>query len=123
MDKKYCVLCDIDGTILYHHGSIADIKEYEAVLLEGTKEKLEEWNKLDYYIVLLTARPEDMRDMTIKDLERFELPYDRLIMGLPNYCRVLINDEKPYMMQDNINPDTARGIMVKRDKGIKDIIL
>ena len=123
MNKKYCVFLDLDGTLFYHHGSIASIKNNDAVLLDGTKEKLDEWHNLGYYIVLVTARPKDMLDMTVEDLENFELPYNRLIMGLPNYCRVLINDEKPYMMQDDINPDTARGIMVKRDKGIKDIVL
>lgn len=120
--EKFTIFCDIDGTLVYHHGSIRDIETNEPVILEGTKSKMDEWWKLGYYVVLTTARPESLREMTEKDLAGFDLHYDKLIMDLPNYRRVLINDTKPYMLKPgNINPNTAIGIMVKRDKGIKDL--
>ena len=63
--------------------------------------------------MLTTARPEDMRKHTIKELVNNTIPFDRLIMGIERGPRYLINDMDP-----NKPGKRAIAINVKRDKGI-----
>ena len=46
-------------------------------------------------IILTTARPEDLREHTIKELDDSKVPYDRLLMGIERGPRYLINDMDP----------------------------
>jgi hypothetical protein len=43
-------------------------------------------------IILTTSRPEEMRSVTIEEMDRNGILYDQLIMGLPHCKRILIND-------------------------------
>lgn len=118
MKYKKCLHIDIDGTIFFHHGCIADISEQPAQILNDVQRRFKEWQEAGHYIILETARPEELREKTENDLRSFNLYYDRLIMGLPNYPRVLINDTKPYLKED-IN--TAEGIMIQRNTGLGNV--
>ena len=82
-------------------------------------EKLEEWDKKDYNIILLTGRRESMRKLTEDSLRSLGIFYDKLIMGVGGGQRVLINDLKPNKNDEN-NP-TAIAINLERNIGISSI--
>ena len=84
-------------------------------LIEGTVEKFLEWRSKEYYIVVTTARVEGLKKVTEKQLTDAGLFYDQMIMGLPNGCRVLINDDK------SDGTITAVAHCIKRDVGISNI--
>jgi phosphatidate phosphatase PAH1 len=113
------ILSDIDGSILYHYGSLEDIFKYEnePVLLPGVAEKFREWKKKGYVIYLMTARPQTMKSLTIRQLEKVGIYHmiSGLWMGLPHGERILLNDTKP------TGKPSGRFIELKRDKGLKDI--
>lgn len=64
-------------------------------------------------IILTTARPEYLRDHTIKELESHEIPYDRIIMQIERGPRFLINDTDPEKPGRR-----ATGINLIRDEGL-----
>ena len=110
------VICDIDGTLLMHHGDCHQQISKSPVLLEGTIEKLVEWDRAGYNIILMTGRRQSMRAKTVKQLEETGIFYDQLIMGAGRGCRVLINDLK----SADLSP-TATAINVNRNEGIEDV--
>jgi len=110
--KKNTVFCDIDGT-LFKYRKFETYETSEPELLNGVKEKLDQWKNEGHMIILTTARPEYLRDHTIKELTMYQLPWDRLIMEIERGPRYLINDMDPG------KPGTrAHGINLIRDKGL-----
>lgn len=109
------VLCDIDGTLIQHKDSLAEMVKGEMDVLPGVYFKLQEWREKDYYIVLTTARPEGSRGVTERQLAKVGIYYDQLVMGLPIGPRVVINDRKPD------GTDTAQGVCVERNKGLSHV--
>jgi len=92
--KNYKTLfVDIDGTLIIN-SSI----QFPPYVGEGTPLT----NNISYlrdlygsgkvHIVLTTSRPEIMREITVDEMKRHEIPYDQLIMGLPHCQRIIIND-------------------------------
>jgi len=99
----YTIFCDIDGCIFKNLGSVSAIVKMGEVptnnyLLPGATEALNKWYHKGCNIILTTGRPESMRELTDKQLAYFNLFYDKLIMGLNNHPRVLINDDREGMM-------------------------
>lgn len=132
--KKYssgAIFCDIDGTLLSICGldkwdpyKIYDSEEPAESVgyihpLPGVKEKLIEWHVKGYRIILTTARPESLREVTVQTLHKFGIIYNDLIMDLPQGPRVVINDIDPDI------PDMSKALAfnVERNKGISDIDL
>jgi ribonucleotide monophosphatase NagD (HAD superfamily) len=112
------IFCDIDGTLVKHKKPIDSTSEdTELELLEGTLEKILEWDKKGYNIILVTGRRESTRESTKKQLSKIGIIYDQLIMGIGGGVRVVINDCKPD------GEETAKSITTIRDYGIKDINL
>ena len=109
------ILIDIDGTIFKHNQNLSKMATDKQELIEATVEKFLEWRAKQYYIVITTARVEGLRRVTEKQLTDAGLFYDQMIMGLPNGCRVLINDDKPD------GTITAVAHCIKRDVGISNI--
>lgn len=110
------IICDIDGTLIKHNKPSDVAKDsYLPDLLEGTIDKLNEWERCGYNIILLTGRKESMRQVTEKQLSKLGIYYDQLIMGAGGGTRYLINDYKPD------GTESAFAINVERNKGIKDI--
>ena len=109
------IFIDIDGTIFEHQKNLHKMITGKQNLIVGTVDKFLEWRKKGYYIVITTARPEGTRKVTEQQLMNAGLFYDQLVMGLPTGPRVVINDEKPDKTQ------TAFGVCIKRNSGIKDI--
>ena len=112
--KIYTILCDIDGTLIKHNGDIMTQHLGEAELLPGVKEKIIEWDRGGFRIILTTGRRESVRKDTEKQLAEVGIIYDQLIMGLGNSPRILINDFKV----NSIEP-TASVVNVERNKGLK----
>jgi len=111
-------ICDIDGTLIKHMDPCKASKLSTVILLEGTDEKLREWDRKGYNIILLTGRKESLRKVTEKQLSNAGIFYDQLIMGVGGGKRYLINDKKP-----NGREDYAIAINIERNKGIKDVEL
>ena len=118
-DRPATIFCDIDGTLIKHpHPSEAAKNNYKATLLEGTIEKLLEWERKGYRIILTTGRKESMRPQTIKQLQEVGIVYDLLVMGFGSGPRYLINDRRPENGQDS-----AFAVNVDRNEGIKNVDL
>jgi hydroxymethylpyrimidine pyrophosphatase-like HAD family hydrolase len=107
------IICDIDGTLVYHHDPHTVSKSnHKMELLIGTIEKLLEWERKGYNIILLTGRKESMREVTENQLREIGIFYDQLIMGVGGGVRYLINDSKPD------GDESAFAINTERNLGI-----
>ena len=106
---------DNQGSILIILGN--NEKVDSGKILDGTIEKLLEWNKKGYTIILTTGRRESNREVTVKQLQEVGIFYDHLIMGVGRGPRVVINDTKPDGMI------TAYSVNVVRNEGIKNVDL
>tara|TARA_R110000751_G_scaffold109312_4_gene206327 strand:- start:9643 stop:10002 length:360 start_codon:yes stop_codon:yes gene_type:complete len=113
MNRPKTIFLDIDGTLIKHHGNLIKQVKSPPTLLDGTIDKLLEWERKGYNIILTTGRKESYREKTTKMLSETAIPYDQLVMGIGGGVRVLINDKKP----DNEN-NTAIAINLKRNDGI-----
>jgi histidinol phosphatase-like enzyme len=116
MNRPKTIFLDIDGTLVAHKGSIERQFTKTLELLPGTLEKLSEWDRKGYNIILTTGRRESTRKRTEEQLSELGLYYDQLIMGIGGGERILINDRKPFCSQD-----TAIAINLKRNTGIQNI--
>jgi ribonucleotide monophosphatase NagD (HAD superfamily) len=107
------IFCDIDGTLVKHAPPhIASKPDHKMELLEGTLERLLEWDKKGYNIILTTGRKESLRAVTEKQLSEVGIFYDQLVMGIGGGTRYLINDCKPD------GAVTVWAINIERDKGL-----
>ena len=113
-NRNKTIFCDIDGTLLKHHGSITKQIFNEPVLLNGVLAEMEKWDRKCYNIILVTGRRESHRKKTEEQLAKAGIVYDQLIMGLGGGQRILINDLKP--QEDT---PTAVAINTKRNVGIE----
>mgnify|MGYP003151262273 CR=1 FL=1 len=111
------IFCDIDGTLVQHKAPfISCHPDFNMELLEGTLEKLEEWDRAGYNIILTTGRRESMRNQTEQQLAKAGIIYDQLIMGIGGGKRYIINDRKPAG-----DRDYAYAINLYRNQGVKDV--
>jgi len=121
MEKKNTIFCDIDGT-LFKYRKFETYMTSKPELLNGAKEKMDQWTKSGHMIILTTARPENLREHTKKELEMHKLPYNRLIMGIERGPRFLINDLDPNAKGDGGNYfRRATGIDLLRDQGLNSV--
>jgi hypothetical protein len=114
-DRPKTIFCDIDGTLVKHQTPEDNAKGKALELLPGTIEKLIEWDRKGYNIVLTTGRKESLRKATERQLSDVGIFYDQLVMGIGGGSRVLINDLK------SDNSVTAYSYNVKRNEGIYSI--
>ena len=82
---------DLDGTLLKHNGYKIDGHD---TLLDGVKEYIDGIPKQDY-ILLLTSRTEEFKDMTISFLRDNGIRYDEILFDIPMGERIMVNDRKP----------------------------
>ena len=112
MTKKNTYFVDIDGTIFVYR-KFETYESSEAQVIKSTKQYLQQVKDEGHMIILTTARPESLRDHTVYELSKYNIPYDRLIMGIERGPRYLINDLSPKEPGDR-----AIAINLERDKGI-----
>ena len=110
--KKNTYFCDIDGTI-FKYRKFETYTTTEVEPIKATVDQLNEWYDEGRMVVLTTARPEELREHTIEELELSNVPYDKLIMGIERGPRYIINDMDP-----NKPGERAIAINLKRDEGI-----
>jgi len=94
MEKKNTIFCDIDGT-LFEYRKFETYMTSKPKVLSGVVDKMNYWKDLGHMIILTTARPEYLRDHTVKELAENNIVYDRLIMEIERGPRFLINDMDP----------------------------
>lgn len=116
IDKPKTILCDLDGTILKHSHSFSKVMSSDPVLLDGIKDKFDEWDSRGHKIIIMTGRKESVREKTENDLRNLGLCWDQLIMNVGNGTRILINDK----LADR-SPDRAISVNIKVDSGFKDV--
>ena len=113
-NKACTIFCDLDGTIIKHENVPDYIRGIE--LLNGAKEKIEEWRNNYAFIILTTSRDEQFRSEMEYMLREAGIKYEYLVMGLPPGPRYLINDKKPYS-----SIEMAKSFEIPRNAGIKNI--
>lgn len=118
MNRPKTIFLDIDGVLITHSNILTKQLSDEVSIIEGTLEKMIEWDRRGYNIILTTGRRESMRDKTKIQLETLGIFYDQLIMGIGGGERIIINDRK-----ENSNLDTCQSINLDRNQGIKNIDL
>ena len=115
-NRPATIFCDIDGTLTKHTlPTVSQLPSNKMELLDGTLDKLNEWDKKGYRIILTTGRKEGLRVQTEKQLQEVGIIYDQLIMGIGGGPRYLINDKKPN------GREAAKAINIDRNEGIKNI--
>ncbi len=103
------IICDIDGTIFKYLGGTSDVMKGKTEPLPAVIEHINRWEMEGCKIILITGRRESLRKKTEKDLQKFGIPYDILLMGYADSGRVLINDEGSKVK--------AHSISLKRNEG------
>ena len=117
MKKHKTIFCDIDGTI-FKYRKFETYKTTDPEVTSMAKERLLDWRERGHMIILTTARPEDFRAHTIKELNSNGIPYDRLVMGIERGPRYLINDMDPG--KPGIR---AFAFNLNRDEGMSKVII
>lgn len=92
--KNPTVFCDLDGTV-YNYRRFEHYQTEPAVVCPAARETLQRWRAEGVVIVITTARPEYLREFTLKEMEANGIPHDQLVMGIGRGPRFLINDEDP----------------------------
>ena len=111
--KKNTYFVDIDGTIFVYR-KFETYKETDAIVIPSSKTFLQQVYDEGHMIVLTTARPEELKEHTLYELHKNNIPFHRLIMGIERGPRYLINDMDP-----NKPGERAIAINVTRDGGIQ----
>ena len=110
MTKHPTFFCDIDGTI-FKYRKFETYLETDVEVLPGVIESMQNWSESGAHIVLTTARPESLREHTIQELNKHNIPYHQLVMGIGRAERYLINDS------EEVGVDRAFAIPLKRNTG------
>ena len=97
----------MDGTILVHNG----YKNGGDRILPGVKEFFDKIPETDY-ILILTARKEEVLESSIKFLKDNGIRYNEILADIPFGERILLNDMKDSGLK------TAYAINLKRDEGL-----
>ena len=106
------IFSDIDGTLI-EQVNFDDLNPNVVNVLPGVKEKMTEWMNAGHYIVLTTARPEELREVTKQQMLTAGILYHQLVMGIGRDERILINNNSKG------TPEVPRALAVdvKRDEG------
>lgn len=110
------ILLDIDGTLFAQHSMVDIALGLPVVILPWVLVKIKEWRKKNYFICIITARPEILRPITETQLLKAGIVYDKLVMGIPSGVRTLVNDSS-----DPFNNPKALAYTVKTDGGLKEL--
>ena len=97
---------DLDGTLVKHNGYKID--GYDT-LLDGIAEYISKI-PADDYILILTSRSDEFKELTLSFLKENSIRYNQIIFNIPMGERIVVNDRKP----SGIN--MAIAVNVERDK-------
>ena len=82
---------DLDGTLVKHNGYKIDGHD---TLLDGAKEYIDSIPVEDY-ILILTSRTYEFREITLSFLKDNGIRYDEILFNMPMGERIVVNDRKP----------------------------
>ena len=99
---------DLDGTLVKHNGYKIDGHD---TLLDGVKDYIESIPDEDY-ILILTSRTDEFREMTLSFLQENNIRFNTILFNMPMGERLVVNDRKPSGLE------TAISISLERDKPI-----
>jgi hypothetical protein len=102
--KAYFI--DIDGTITNAGSPFGKGSWREVRVLDGVKEKIQSLKQAGCAIYFTTSRPESEASITEEILKNEGIIWDRIIYGIQNGPRVIINDysdSNPYPSAEAIN--------------------
>ena len=105
-------ILDLDGTLLKHNGYKTDGRD---TILDGVKDYLADIPG-DDYILILTSRTEECREMTEAYLAECGIRYNEILFDVPMGERIVVNDRKPSGL------DMAVAVNIDRDDPIFPII-
>jgi len=105
------IFTDIDGTLV-HQVRFEEIDPFTSVALPGVVETMTKWFKEGHHIVLTTARPEELRNLTIQEMDLLGIPFHQLVMGIGRAERILINNKS------NKNSKAKRATAVEVEKNV-----
>jgi len=106
------IFIDIDGVLFKNASRYFFPKWGQSEPLEKNIDLLKKiLYKKKYQIILTTARNETAKEETIKQLEKYDIKYDKIIFGLNHAKRVIIND----FSKTNKYP-SCEAINIKRDQ-------
>jgi phosphoserine phosphatase len=110
------IFSDIDGTLI-EQVRFEELNPNVVNVLPGVREKMNEWYEAGHYIVLTTARPENLRLITKQQMETAGIRYHQLVMGIGREERILINNNSKG------EPDNHRALAVPvlRDAGFANL--
>ena len=117
VQKNRTIFCDIDGTI-FKYRKFETLKTTKPEFTPGALEQLKRWKRDKCMIVFTTARPEELRDHTVKELLTMGVPWDKLVMGIERGPRYLINDMDP--AKPGIR---AIAYSIERDAGLNRVVV
>ena len=106
------IFSDIDGTLI-EQVRFEDLNPNVVNVLPGVLEKFNEWYEEGHYIVLTTARPEHLREVTVKQMEVAGIRFHQLVMGIGREERILINNNS----KGEPTKARAMAVAVGRDAG------
>ena len=98
---NYCnefatIFCDLDGTLLTSSGEYFKPYWEEAKPIQENVDKLNQLHDSGKAkIIITTARKKKFKTLTIEQLEKYNIKYHELIIGLNHCQRILINDFAP----------------------------
>jgi len=97
-------LIDLDGVVFIHNYYLEHKKDK---LVPGIKKLFRKINK-DDYVILLTARKEKYKELTLNSIKKYNIKYNQIIFDIPTGERILINDKKPRGLKTAIAINTTR---------------
>ena len=106
------IFSDIDGTLI-EQVRFEDLDPNIVNVLPGVLDKFNEWYEEGHYIVLTTARPEHLREVTTHQMGVAGIRYHQLVMGIGREERILINNNS----KGEPNAPRAMAVAVGRDAG------
>ncbi len=117
------IFIDWDGTCVEHSGEVTDIcGNFDAPVLPGVVDTFARWRREEAVVIITTARPESMRELTIRQIQCCGLWYDQLVMGIGRGRRYVINDTKPDLKEaDGSDYQSAIGITLNRNEGLANL--
>jgi uncharacterized HAD superfamily protein len=106
------IFSDIDGTLI-EQVRFEELNPNVVNVLPGVLEKFNEWYEEGHYIVLTTARPEHLREVTVNQMANAGIRYHQLVMGIGREERILINNNS----KGEPTKARAMAVAVGRDAG------
>ena len=112
MEKFNTYFVDVDGTI-FKYRKFETYENTEVEPIQSTVDFLYQKKKEGHMVILTTARPKELKDHTLLELGKHNIPFDRLVMGIERGPRYVINDMDPSKSEKR-----AFAVNLERDQGI-----